>query len=378
MIKVLHLLESFVTGGAENVVFELCRGLHQASFDSTVIAIRDGDMFERFSGVANVDVVPKRKGPDPTLLFRLRDRIRVLNVDVVHVVNGLTVVNYGVTAARLAGIPVVASVHGASHLMQTGFAPTVWRRMLKAADMRVAVSDDIRKRLKMCLGSDVPVQLVYNAIDELSTVPDPEFRTACFGEWGIPEDATVAVCVANLREVKGHKFLIQAVSRVVRTVSSFHLLLIGTGPLEASIREAAYGLGVESHIHFAGLRKDVPACLQLCDIFVLPSISEGTPLCLLEAMRAALPVVASRVGGIPEIVVDGVTGNLVPPEDPTVLATSILHLIQRPELSKRYGEQGRARLRNAFTLPLFLNRYAKLFEEVSAKRSFLCAYGVAS
>lgn len=360
MLTVLHLLESFSTGGAEKLVLDLCRGLDKRYFRSRALAFCGGDLLDEFNALGGAIVLSKRRWPDPVLLYRLCVFIRTMGVDLVHAVNGLTVVNYGLAAARLTGVPAVAAVHGVSHFVQRGIGPVVWRHMLRSATTTVAVSQEIRIRAQQWVG-DGPVELIYNGIKDYPTGCDPLFRSRFFLELGIPADALVAVFVANLREVKGHVFLLEAMARLACDHPRLHLVLIGTGLLEGKLKETASRLEVAGKVHFAGLRHDVADCLAVADLFVLSSLSEGTPLCLIEAMRAGLPVAASRVGGVPEIVEDGSTGLLVEAANPRLLADAMDRLIRDRDFAVACGARGRKRFEERFSQERFLSRYAELF-----------------
>lgn len=367
MLTVLHLLESFSTGGAEKIVLDLCRGLDKRHFRSKALAFLSGDLRDEFNALSDAQVLAKRKGPDPLLLYRLCGAIRTMGVDLVHAVNGLTVVNYGLAAARLTGVPAVAAVHGVSHFEQRGIGPVMWRRMLRSAAATVAVSQDIRDRAQRWVG-DGSVELIYNGIEEYRVGCASFSRSRFFLELGIPGDAFVAVFVANLREVKGHVFLFEALARLAPAHPRLHLVLIGKGPLEGELRAVASRLDLAGKVHFAGLRNDVADCLTVADLFVLSSLSEGTPLCLIEAMRAGLPVVASRVGGVPEMVEDGVTGSLVEAANSGLLAGAMDRLIRDRDFAAACGAQGRKRFEERFSQERFLRRYAELFTRAARVR----------
>lgn len=368
MLNILHILESYTTGGAEKVVYELCNGLENNTFRSYVVAFRDGDMRDAFENICCADLLHKHSGPDLRLLYLLCVKIRELKIDLVHAVNGLTVVNYGVIAARLTGIPVVVSIHGVSHFIEKGIGAGVWRKMLGLANERIAVSADIKKRAIHCTGNTRSVELIYNGIEERVPPPAESFRSSFFNELGLPQDAQLAVCVANLREIKGHVHLLTAMSCLIERHPRFHLLLIGAGPLDSFLRGEIMRFNLQGRVHMTGLRNDVPDCLSLCDMFVLPSLSEGTPLCLLEAMRAGLPIVASRVGGIPEIVIDGQTGILVEPCNPLLLAQAVEKIIVDREFSERCSKNAEMIFNEQFGKHIMLKRYSKLLLETALQQ----------
>jgi glycosyltransferase involved in cell wall biosynthesis len=192
-------------------------------------------------------------------------------------------------------------------------------------------------------------------------------------ELGIPTEARLVAEVGRLCAVKGQRELIEAVARLADRRPDLHALVVGDD-LEAGGRyrdelvRAANSLGVSARVLFAGYRPDVPAILDVVDVVVLPSWIEGLPIVLLEAMAHGLPVVATPVGGTPELVVDGETGLLVPPHDPERLAEAIERLLAEPELGRRLGEAGRARVRERFAEEAMTGRVLRLYDEIAAGR----------
>lgn len=365
-LTVLHLLESFVVGGAEKVTLDLCRGLAEGGIGSVAVAVRGGELQDAFKAVISTLLVTKKRGPDPRFLLSLASLIRSSGADVVHLVNGLTVVNYGVVAARLAGVPSVVSVHGLGHFGERGLGAMIWRRMLSFADQRVAVSADIQSKVRACSRKPTVIELIYNSIEAPPPLPE-DSRGEFLTQWGFPADVLVVTCVANLREVKGHRYLLEAVALLEKRMPRLRLLLVGTGELQEELEQLARDLGIRDRVVFAGRRHDVPNCLAASDIFVLPSLSEGTPLSILEAMRAGLPVVATRVGGIPEIVEDGRSAFLVPSGNPQALAEALL-AVGESSVAASLGECGQQRFHDRFSRSTFIDRYAKLFVRTAARR----------
>lgn len=174
-------------------------------------------------------------------------------------------------------------------------------------------------------------------------------------------DGALILSVARLVWFKGLHNLIGALPDIARSHPDTRVLLVGDGELRAELEAQARDLGVSHMIVFAGERDDVPDLLRIADIFVLPSVSEGLPISLLEAMAARLPLVASRVGGIPELIEDGRTGRLVPPNDPAALGLAILSFLDDPEASRRAGQAGRARLEECFSQDAMVRKTKALY-----------------
>ena len=176
------------------------------------------------------------------------------------------------------------------------------------------------------------------------------------------------VAVGNLYPVKGHRHLIDAVALLAARHPALHVAIAGRGALEGDLRAAARDRGLADRVHLIGLRSDVPAVLAAADVFVLPSLSEGLPLALLEAMFAGRPIVASAVGEVSAALAHGVAGVLVPPGDPQALAAALDGVLSDPQ---RAGELGRAAVRRAaaeYDISRMVRRYVDLYEEALGRR----------
>ncbi|MCS6861161.1 MAG: glycosyltransferase, partial [Abditibacteriales bacterium] len=185
----------------------------------------------------------------------------------------------------------------------------------------------------------------------------------------LPESSTTASratfhvgCVGTLRPVKGHRYLIEAIAAVREKVPHVHLSLVGDGPARGELDDLRQRLGLNGCVSLLGMRDDVDALLKQFDVFVLPSLSEGISNALLEAMAAGLPVVATDVGGNPEVVQHGVTGLLVPPQDSRALAEALWQLLTDADGRCAMGRKGRERVETYFSLSAMAQRYGEIYE----------------
>ncbi len=171
--------------------------------------------------------------------------------------------------------------------------------------------------------------------------------------------------MGSLYPVKGHRFLLEAMPEILRRWPKARLLVIGRGELEVVLKEQVERLAIGANVHFLGMRPDVPRLLSLLDVFVLPSLSEGLSLALLEAMASGKPVVATRVGGNPELIDHGKTGFLIQPEDEKDLAAHLLNLLSDPGMMQQFGRQASERVREHFSMGQMVDRYRDLYARLS-------------
>ena len=238
----------------------------------------------------------------------------------------------------------------------------------RLADLILVNSDAVRREVERTERRwEGKFRRIYNGVAPLAPWPPGEAERFRARE-GIPLRGPMAVCVSNFFRYKGHGDLVEAASRVARDLPTLTFVLIGreAGSLEET-RARARELGVLDRFRFTGLRSDVPDFLRAADLFVHPSHQEGFSNAILEGMAAGLPVVACAVGGNPEAVVDGETGRLVPPRDPNRLAAAILEIAGDPDRGKRYGEAGRQRAQERFSLLRMVAEFEEMYETLTAR-----------
>jgi glycosyltransferase involved in cell wall biosynthesis len=256
---------------------------------------------------------------------------------------------YGGPAARLAGVRKVIHMR---HGPRTGGGRTGARLFLlatRAADRVVSVSRDSAQRSLDEGVAPRKVFTIWNGIDVE--------RFAYNG----PRAGGPAVMVGRLSPEKDAETLVRATALVVREDPSFRLEIAGDGACLPDLSRLSGELGLDEHVRFLGEVADIPALLAQASMLVLPSLIEGIPLTVLEAMARGLPIVATRVGGTPEVVVEGQTGLLVPPRSPAELATAMLRLLRDPALCARMGKLGRERVERRFEVRRMVADYERLY-----------------
>ena len=204
------------------------------------------------------------------------------------------------------------------------------------------------------------IRVIYNGVTPGPPVSDVEVER-CRSELGIQAGDRVLGTVGSLYPVKGHTFLLDTMPAVLQRFPNIVLIIAGRGELEVSLKDQAKRLGIERKVRFLGMRQDIPRLLALMDVFVLPSLSEGLSMALLEAMAAEKPVVATRVGGNPELVEEGKTGMLVTAEDAAELAAALVEMLREPTTLHLFGKTGAVRVQRNFSIHRMSTQYADLY-----------------
>lgn len=373
-LRVLHLIGSLDRGGAETQVATLLPRLDSQRYAPAVCCLTHaGAMAEdlrsqgirvwvlglRRSGVLVADAV-RAVGAlrRMTRLLRL-ERPTILHAHMFHAYV------LGAFAARASGVPIIVSGRHSTGPFHRGRSALLLERVAnRFTDVIVAcsaaVADDVQRHGHM---PPERLRIIHNGVT-LPSLLDPVAREAHRCAFGLSPEDPVLMCVANFHHYKGHRELIRAIRVVRGTVPSLKVLFVGDGPLRGSLEDLAFRNGLAATLQFLGPRDDVPMLLQLADGFVLPSHTEGLPLTVLEAMATGLPVVATRVGGIPEVVTDGKTGLLVPPGDLAALAAAIGRILQDPTGARRMGQAGRAQVEREFSLGRMVERTEQFYAEL--------------
>jgi glycosyltransferase involved in cell wall biosynthesis len=366
----LVLISSLAPGGAERVTVTLLSRLRREGMAvplCTVTSRHDGPLARevRNAGVQRMDLGARRLA-DPFALIRLIRLLRAESVDLIHA-HGQDAAILGAAACRVSRIPLVITRHVLEEPGE-GRRQRVRARLtlgaFRQADVPVAVSLATAVRLSRLSGrATEDIRVLHNGIDvDAYSAPAPEpARQALCHELTLPLDARLVLLPAVMRAGKGHDVLLDSVPAIAGRVPRVHFLLAGTGDLEDRLRARAAG---HAHsVHFLGHRTDMPELMAGCDLVVLPSMAEALPTVLMEAAAAGRPVVATRVGGVPEVVVDSETGLLVPSEDPAALAGAITALLMDRSRARAFGRRARKVARSRFSLERQVERTVGLWQE---------------
>jgi L-malate glycosyltransferase len=352
--RVVYSLDSTDVGGTELSALRTATALPRDRYAPELVVLRPGGPLEAAWHGAGMRVTafPLPSLAHPTAarqLVRLRSFLREPRTAVLHSHDMYTNLFAGI-AARLAGVPVVvASRRWSRHLIGPRY-----RRMNRTAyGLATCVVANSRALLEELAEEGVPRQrlrLVENFVEPAAFAePTPEERRHWRATHGIPLAPPLVGVVARLRPEKGHSVLLHALA-CIRHETNAHLVFAGDGPEEGTLRTLAGQLGLTDRTHFLGLVPNRPNPHAWFDLSACPSLSEGAPNAVLEAMAAARPVVASAVGGIAEAVTDGETGRLVPPGNPDALARALLQVLQIGDDARAMGRHGRDAARARFSV----------------------------
>jgi len=363
---ICQLVHSLRVGGAEVLVAQLARAT--LPFYRVVLACLDelGGLGEQLRQEGfPIEILGRRSGLDWRCSLRLTGFLRRHQVSVIHA-HQYTPFFYGITARLLYPRPAILFTEHGRHFPDYPRRKRMLfnRLMLRRRDRVVGVGQAVRQALIQNEGiSPHRVSVVYNGIDFQRYYSDGEERAAVRKELGLEPDDFVILQVARMDYLKDHATAIRTIARLASPCPQVKLLLAGEGPELEKVQGQVHQLNVSPHVRFLGLRKDVPRLLAAADLFLLTSISEGIPLTVIEAMAAGLPVVATRVGGMGEVVQEGTTGLLASSGDDAGLADHVLKLIADPALRCRMGEHGRQRVHRVFSQEQMLAGYMKLYQE---------------
>jgi glycosyltransferase involved in cell wall biosynthesis len=363
-LRIAHLIESDGPGGAERIVADLAATLRQAGTHNVVFLPSNGEgwLARQLAG-SGVDVEHYRleQPLSPACARSLSAAFRRQRIDIAHS-HEFSMAVYGAWASWRAGVPHVITMHGSRY-----YAGRLRRRLaLRAAITRrtrmVAVShqlaDHISRDLRVRRSR---IEMVSNGVRVA-----PAGRSTLRDELSLGPDDRLLVAIGNLYPVKGHRFAIEAVARLAHRHPTLHLAIAGRGDLDGALAEQARAQGVGHRVHLLGLRADVAAVLAAGDLFVLPSLSEGLPLALLEAMFAERAIVATDVGEVGAALDHGRAGVLVPPGDATALTAALDALLSDSNRARALAGRAYERAASEYDVANMVRRYRSMYDELLA------------
>ena len=363
-IHVAHVVYSFGTGGMEKGIATIVRNTSD-EFEHSILCLHSSGATERLLPAGTrVLELHKPAGNSPRFLWKLTKTLRTLQPMIVHARNwGST---DAIIAARLAGIrATIQGEHGWLIDDPEGLNPKrlLFRRFLDYwTHEYTCVSQHLEQWLLKTVSVKKPVSQIYNGVDTRKFCPGEE-GDAIRAQLALPENTFLVGVVGRLDPIKDHPTLFHAFTDIKKVNPDARLLVVGDGP-ERPHLESIAGNG----IIFLGNRLDIPIILQALDVFILPSLNEGISNTILEAMAAGIPVIATDVGGNPELVADDVAGFLIPPQDASAMAAALLKYSNNPELRTRHGKHGRMRAIQHFSVEKMVASYESVYRRTLIKQ----------
>jgi glycosyltransferase involved in cell wall biosynthesis len=384
----MHIVLNLEFGGAQEVVRTLVKYMAKSGHKPVVCTFQDGPLRQEIERMGiPVEILPDRRYSILALPLFLIEMLRIrkelvrlilkyrTEIIQTHLLQSL---DFLVATLHFLGNPpsIYWTIHNYKFTLQENDLPRFhWLlgpkrflyRLLYSLffhwiDGMIAVSTDVKEAILDTLGSSVEnkVTVISNAVD-LERYRKPVNKQRIRGALGLAGDLCLMLVVAMLREQKGHRYLIEAAARVVPRFPNLHLLFVGDGALKEELLAQTNALGLGKNIHFLGVRSDIPDLLAVSDYFVLPSLWEGMPVALFEAMASGLPVIATEVSGSKQVIEPGVTGMLIPPGDSQKLAEAIVEILSHPEQAAAMGWAAQRRVNEEYSASKQVKEHIALY-----------------
>ena len=365
-LRVLHIDTEKGWRGGEQQALNLAVGLQRRGVENLCVGQPGKPYVERCAaqGLA-VEPIRTRGEADPVGIARLRRTIRLWRPDIVHM-HTSHAHTVGVLASRSARVGRTVVSRRVDFTIYRNALRLSWFKYRFGVDRYIAISRGVQEQM---VRDGIPadrIRIVHSGIDlRRFDGARPHDYAA---EFGFAPGTRIVLDVAAFGWHKAQEFLVRAAPHILAAFPETRIVLVGDGECEAAVRAEAQSLGLDREIVFTGFRDDVPSLLAGADCFVMCSVLEGLCTSLLDALALRRPAVGSAVGGIPEVLLDGVTGLLVPPRDPEALAAAVLRGLGDPALAARLGDEGRRHVEREFTLDTMVDGTLGVYRELTGSR----------
>lgn len=375
--NIVYMIDGLGWGGAERLMIPILSNIDRQRFNARVCVLQEKDN----NPVANelreigitVDMLPVRYLRDLSAIPRIIRYLREVEVDLLHAQLEFSTILGGIASKHL-DIPSVVTLHsivahkeGLKSKFHSMFEDFILRNFV---DRVISVSEETQRfYLKAAKLSDKKSCVIYNGIDINKYSADLPDSLHVLREFDIPPNAIILTTVAVLRKLKGIQYMIQAMPAILSVNPQVYYLVVGGGEYFEVLQEEVKKYHVEKNVRFVGIRKDIPSILAASDLFILPTLTEALPTVLAEAMAAGLPIVASYVGGVPEMVHDNINGKLVAPADPKMLEAACLALLKDTESLHQMGKAGRKIVEEKFNIKTQVQHLQNLYVQLISKNN---------
>ncbi|MFX0205357.1 MAG: glycosyltransferase [Candidatus Hodarchaeota archaeon] len=367
-IKILHLISTQAFLGAENVVLELTREIRPPDYHSTIgIVAHPKNKHLEFAHELtenNLDfnLFQCRGRFDPKLILSLRNFMNKNNTNILHC-HGYKANIYGIIAAKNNTKTITTN-----HLWKRSTLPLKLYCFLDSIIIRffdriTAVSDEIREEMIRKRIDSSRIIVIDNGVCIERFCKDSNGENIR-NEFNIPTETIIAGVVGSLSKEKGHIYLLKSFKEVLEIFPKLKLLIVGDGYLRGELKNKVREWSIENNVIFTGTRKDIPKILSSIDIFVLPSLKEGLPMVLLEAMASKKPIIATRVGGVPKAIKNNESGILIESKDAVGLKKALINLLKDKDKAELLGTNAYKMAKNRFSSKIMAQKYISLYEEL--------------
>lgn len=375
--NIVYMIDGLGMGGAERLMVPLLKHLNREMFTPRVCVfqIKGGNpIADQLQAIdIPVDYLPVPYLRDISALPRLRRYLKMVQADLVHTQLEFADI-LGNISSKLLRLPSVCTIHTMPS-QETGIKGkshqrAEWLALHLFCDRIISVSEEARLyHLNISRVAPEKVITIHNGIDlsHAQSIDQEKERIAVRGEFHIPEAANLLTTVAVLRDLKGIQFMIRAMLGILAAYPDTYYLIAGDGAYRDALVEEVAKLGVENRVVFAGMRNDIPRILAASDIFILPTLTEALPTVLAEAMAARLPIIASAVGGIPEMISDRQNGRLVSPGDVQELTAVVVELLSDAAARKSMGSSGWEVVQKKFNIWEQVRQLGALYHDLLKK-----------
>jgi glycosyltransferase involved in cell wall biosynthesis len=369
MIPVLHSIDTTGPGGAETVFLQLIKNMRERNFDPCVALNGTGWLYDHLQYLNITPILtPSRGSFDMRYLMQLIRLIKTKHIKLIHShLLGSNV--YCSLAGKICGIPVISTFHGFVDLPEASrFLRTKLRIINNGSYRIIFVSNHLKDYARLLFRFDQQkLQTIYNGI-EVNCQSASSRGQSLRNSLGFSTKDTVIGSIGNVRPAKGYEYLIEAAALVVRNHPECKFVIVGdtSGDMYNSILNLRTKLGLETTVFFCGYRNNISKILKEMDIFVLSSISEGFSISTIEAMAAGVPIIATRSGGVQEIITDGADGLLVEVKEPKELAEAIHELLNNRDKASRLAREAQKTV-NRFSIETMVNNYDALYQATQLK-----------
>lgn len=367
-IRIAHIVDEITPAGRELGIVKLVKNLNKEHFDCFIIALKGIRTFGMVSlDHLNIISLNKKPGNDWRIPLKLYSTLKKLQVDIVHTHSWGTLAE-GVLGAKLAGAPVI--IHG-----EHGSFPERWYQkrtqgaLWRFSDKLLSVSSELKERLSETIHFPLnKIDVILNGVEEENFFPSDLLREQFRKEFNFSREDFIVGIIGRFSEVKNHRMLLLAAAALINRGETVHIALVSRGRKEQELKELCRSLGIAEFTHFLGFQSNINLVLNGFDIFTLTSRSEGCSNVIQEAMFCQKPIIATNVGGNPELIANNDSGLLVEDNNHQELAEKICYLKHHPNVREMLGKNARSTALKKFTLKKMVESYENLYMEEFYKK----------